>query len=92
MDRHDELKELLNQAALREADELLLEAERNGQVLTASQHPVWRKIVNAQGQLFMGTHQQEAGKRCFLRILFWPLNACLPSTAWQSITRRATNG
>ena len=58
-------------ATLRQADEIFAAADRKGLVNAAGQ-TIWRQIVGNVGSIYLDSHQTEAAKRCYLRILNWP--------------------
>ena len=56
-------------AAFRQADEHLGAAERKG---SAVDHGEWRDIIIHAGTVYLDSHQLEAAKCCFLKVLAWP--------------------
>ena len=58
-------------ATFQRVDELFIAAERKGE-LHAFDHECLKEAVSRLGLVYLVTHQLEAAKRCFLRILAWP--------------------
>lgn len=58
-------------ATLRLADEAFL-AMTGKQVVEKVQHEEWRGSILYEGHLLMNSHQVEAAKCCFLKVLSWP--------------------
>lgn len=58
-------------ATLREADAFLAEADRKG-LLTKSGQSTWAQLVCSLGIYYLPTHQIDAAKQCFLRVINWP--------------------
>lgn len=59
------------QATMRLVDEVFL-AMAGKRVLKEVEHAEWRECIVDEGQHLLDSHQLEAAKRCFLRVLAWP--------------------
>jgi hypothetical protein len=58
-------------AALRQADELYVAAERRGFV-SADEQEIWKQVLRTMGNIYLASRQLEAGKACFLKLLAAP--------------------
>lgn len=61
----------LAKANLQQADPLFVAAQGKGLVI-AKDHRVWRQVVHKLGSLHLVSHDLEAAKHCFQRVLNWP--------------------
>lgn len=58
-------------ASLRQADEVFIYTDRKG-LLQARDQYIWRQIFNAMGGVYLGAHQLESAKQCYIKVLAWP--------------------